>query len=321
MGGQPADLLAEPFTGRRTVYGLIDRQNLPGLFRTFDFANPDASSPGRFTTTVPQQALFLMNGPFVIEQAQRVAQRAAQNAATPADVVRNLFVRVFQRPPEAAEEHLGTAFLGRLAERPASVAGGWRYGLGHYDEAANATVAFTEMTFRRDGRITPAAEFPVSDERGYACLTATGGHPGNSGQFSVIRRWLAPADGVAQIAGTLRHDNAQGDGVRARLVQTGKGRVAEWRAFNSAEETVVADLAVQAGDALDFVVDCLAGPAFDSFTWAPTIRLEPTGDSVARTEWAAERDFARPDRTQPPLTPLEQLAQVLLLSNEFAFVD
>ena len=34
-----------PFTPRRTVYGFIDRQNLPGLFRTFDFASPDTHQP------------------------------------------------------------------------------------------------------------------------------------------------------------------------------------------------------------------------------------------------------------------------------------
>ena len=34
---------------------------------------PDATSPRRFVTTVPQQALFLMNSPFVQEQARRLA--------------------------------------------------------------------------------------------------------------------------------------------------------------------------------------------------------------------------------------------------------
>ena len=62
-----------PFSTRRTVYGFIDRQNLDGLYRTFDFAVPDATSPRRFVTTVPQQALFLMNSPFLHEQARRLA--------------------------------------------------------------------------------------------------------------------------------------------------------------------------------------------------------------------------------------------------------
>jgi hypothetical protein len=74
-GGAAVELTKTPFTTRRTVYGFIDRQNLPGLFRTFDFASPDASTGQRFTTTVPQQALFLMNSPFVIEQAKHFVSR------------------------------------------------------------------------------------------------------------------------------------------------------------------------------------------------------------------------------------------------------
>ena len=31
LGGLPVDIVSEPFPPRRTVYGLIDRQNLPGL--------------------------------------------------------------------------------------------------------------------------------------------------------------------------------------------------------------------------------------------------------------------------------------------------
>ena len=57
LGGLPVDIETEPFSMRRTVYALIDRQNLPGVFRTFDFSNPDTSSQQRFHTTVPQQAL------------------------------------------------------------------------------------------------------------------------------------------------------------------------------------------------------------------------------------------------------------------------
>ena len=115
-GGQPVDILSAPFSGRRTVYGFIDRQNLPGVFRTFDLANPDVSSPGRFTTTVPQQALFLMNSPFVIEQAQAVAAAAGTSSADPADLIHALFVRTLQRAPELEELELGRAFLARPLE-------------------------------------------------------------------------------------------------------------------------------------------------------------------------------------------------------------
>src|SRR5205823_13315043 len=76
LGGRPIDLFASPFTARRTVYGFIDRQDLPGTFRVFDFASPDVSTPMRPQTTVPQQALFGMNSAFVVEQARALTARA-----------------------------------------------------------------------------------------------------------------------------------------------------------------------------------------------------------------------------------------------------
>ena len=45
IGGPAVELGQEPFSRRRTIYGFIDRQNLPGMFRTFDFASPDTHSP------------------------------------------------------------------------------------------------------------------------------------------------------------------------------------------------------------------------------------------------------------------------------------
>ncbi|MEY2881176.1 MAG: hypothetical protein RLZZ15_3556, partial [Verrucomicrobiota bacterium] len=90
VGGFSVDLTTEPFARRRTVYGFIDRQNLPGMFRVFDYPNPDASSPQRFATTVPQQALFMMNSPFAVEQARALAAKTG-SAPGPSDRVRLLY--------------------------------------------------------------------------------------------------------------------------------------------------------------------------------------------------------------------------------------
>ena len=76
LGGRSIDLAAQPYRTRRTVYGLVDRQDLADMFRVFDFASPDSSTELRTRTTVPQQALFVMNSPLVIEQAKRLASRA-----------------------------------------------------------------------------------------------------------------------------------------------------------------------------------------------------------------------------------------------------
>jgi hypothetical protein len=112
MGGPSVDIVNAPFSGRRTQYGFIDRQNLPGLFRTFDLASPDSSNPQRHQTTVPQQALFLMNSPFVLEQAaslMRLPEIAEQRDA--AGKLRQLHCRLFGRTPDPTEVQLGTQYL------------------------------------------------------------------------------------------------------------------------------------------------------------------------------------------------------------------
>lgn len=122
IGGLPVDLETEPFSTRRTVYGLIDRQNLPGVFRTFDFSNPDTSSQRRFHTTVPQQALFLMNSPFVVEQARSLVHRVENSTCTtPADKIQALYRILFQRPPAEGELQLGEAFLAVLSPSRATL--------------------------------------------------------------------------------------------------------------------------------------------------------------------------------------------------------
>jgi Protein of unknown function (DUF1553)/Protein of unknown function (DUF1549)/Planctomycete cytochrome C len=120
LGGQPVDVLAEPFSCRRTIYGFIDRQNLPGVFRTFDFANPDISNQGRFRTTVPQQALFLMNSPFVLEQARAlIARKEVCGSSTSQQQLRALERVVLQREMRPEELQLALKFL-RLAPQPNS---------------------------------------------------------------------------------------------------------------------------------------------------------------------------------------------------------
>lgn len=110
--GTSVDINSSPFTTRRTIYSYIDRQNLPGLFRTFDFASPDAHAPRRFQTTVPQQALFLMNHPFVIEKAQQTLQRPEIAAAQePNARIAAIHQALFGRTPTDAETKLAESFV------------------------------------------------------------------------------------------------------------------------------------------------------------------------------------------------------------------
>ena len=101
---------------RRTLYALIDRLSLPGIFRTFDFPDPNATSPRRDQTTVPPQALFLMNHPFVRAAAESLSRRPDVSCLEDPDLrVERLFRIVYNRAPCAEEASLARAFL---AARP-----------------------------------------------------------------------------------------------------------------------------------------------------------------------------------------------------------
>ncbi|MCB1120424.1 MAG: DUF1549 domain-containing protein [Verrucomicrobiae bacterium] len=120
MGGLQVDI-TDPTTNRRTVYAYIDRRDVPGLFRTFDHPSPEATSPGRFETVVPQQALFMMNSPFVIHQARHLAGRLeAEAGSDPQAKIERCYEILFQRPASPEEVQAGIEFIEEFqAEKPA----------------------------------------------------------------------------------------------------------------------------------------------------------------------------------------------------------
>jgi hypothetical protein len=109
---------------RRTVYGLVDRQDLPAVYRAFDFAVPDQCSERRPRTTVPQQALFSMNSPFVMEQARAlVALPEISSRSKPEEHVGALFRRVLGRPATKSETASALSFIeaGKADSQPGSL--------------------------------------------------------------------------------------------------------------------------------------------------------------------------------------------------------
>ncbi|MCH2060944.1 MAG: DUF1553 domain-containing protein [Verrucomicrobiales bacterium] len=60
---------------RRSIYIPVFRNTLPEIMQVFDFADPNLVMGKRTTSSVPTQALFLMNNPFVRQQAKTAASR------------------------------------------------------------------------------------------------------------------------------------------------------------------------------------------------------------------------------------------------------
>jgi len=115
LGGKPINLTEEPYSFRRTVYGYVDRGNLPELMQEFDFSDPDMPNSKRATSVVPQQSLFLMNSPMVVDVARRMIARKEFAAATDdTGRITALYSIIFQRAPRLEETKLGFAYVDDL---------------------------------------------------------------------------------------------------------------------------------------------------------------------------------------------------------------
>ena len=328
LGGPPFELQARPSSPRRTLYAYVSREAPSALMRTFDFSNPEEHTPKRQLTTVPQQALFLMNSPFLAEQARAIAKRCEPGEPC----VEKIYRDVLRRSPTSAERREAIRFLESSPPDAARSANGeqlWLHGSARLDPEAGRVIDFREFAYRLGDRLQPAPMMP-SPGGGRASLTATGGYPGDSLDSAVVRRWIAPEEMKVSITGTLAH--ALGDqgrrfdhsnGVRGWIVSSEQGLLASWSVRGFEAETVIRDLRIAEGETLDFVVDSRADYESDTFRWAPAIEQVLTdaerASGMAVRSWSAEDGF--PQVTSEPLSPSALLAQTLLMTNEFAFRD
>jgi hypothetical protein len=311
VGGPAEVLTAQPFSRRRSVYGFVDRLNVSNLLLSFDVANPVSHSPQRHTTTVPQQALFMMNSPFLLEQARRLAARPEVKAeTTTAGRVQAMYRLLFARSATEVETAAARRFLEGSAPGAPPAPSAWTYGTG---EAAGGVVRFEPLPWFT-GQSWQCAPYLPHPDLGWIQLDATGGQPGDNLQHAVIRRWTAPRAGALSVRGAMRllYDaDVYNGSVRARIVSSRAGELLA-RDVSRGEVALEVEATVKEGDTLDFVAECPERAAYSRFSWAPLIRMETAA-------WSAEADFAGPAET--PLAPWEAYAQVLLMSNEFAFVD
>jgi cytochrome c553 len=107
----------DPRNAHRSVYLPIVREQLPEALALFDFPDPNGVAGERPVSTVPAQALYLLNNPFVIRQAEFAADRLRASSGSDADKVRRAYETFFARPPSDQEERGATEFLNGYAKR------------------------------------------------------------------------------------------------------------------------------------------------------------------------------------------------------------
>jgi hypothetical protein len=103
---------------RRSIYIHVKRSLQVPILAQFDQADTDSSCPVRFTTTVPTQALGMLNGAFSNEQAETFAQRLKKEAPGGLEAQIRRAVRLTTgRIPSAAEVKQNIAFVRQLREK------------------------------------------------------------------------------------------------------------------------------------------------------------------------------------------------------------
>jgi mono/diheme cytochrome c family protein len=103
---------------RRSVYIHVKRSLLTPLLETFDYPETDRSSPARFATTQPTQALGMMNGEFLHKQAALFAERLRREAGDDVEKqVRLALNLATARPATDVEAQRGMKLIAALRAR------------------------------------------------------------------------------------------------------------------------------------------------------------------------------------------------------------
>jgi hypothetical protein len=103
---------------RRSIYIHVKRSLLLPFLSSFDFPEPDTSCEARFVTTQPGQALSMLNGDFLNQQAAAFAERLRRDA--PGDITKQMqlaFRLALCREIQAEEIERGQQLLQTLQQK------------------------------------------------------------------------------------------------------------------------------------------------------------------------------------------------------------
>ena len=138
LNGFEAD---NPAGRRRTLYTVVSRYAPNTTMTLFDFPEPNVTSDQRNVTTVPQQQLFVLNGPFMLEMSREFAKRLESAASTDPERIRLGWQLAYSRLPTDEEVSVAVDFL----QSPVDVASTEQ--LNRWQQLAHAILASNEFMF------------------------------------------------------------------------------------------------------------------------------------------------------------------------------
>jgi hypothetical protein len=138
----------EPSTWRRSVYAYWKRGLKYPMFEVHDQPDPNVTCEMRNTTTVPTQALTLLNNEFVLIQARHFAERVAREAgADPAKQIRVLYQIALGREPSRKEMDQSMTFLQKQRNYHTRMASGADSGLSALTDLAHVMLNANEFVY------------------------------------------------------------------------------------------------------------------------------------------------------------------------------
>jgi hypothetical protein len=117
---QHAPFAAVYDSNRRSVYLMTSRLARHPYLELFDGADPNATTPHRSNSTVPTQALFLMNSPFVHAESNGFAARLIKDRSDDGTRIELAYELAFARQPAEQEKAQAIEFLGRYRQQLAA---------------------------------------------------------------------------------------------------------------------------------------------------------------------------------------------------------
>ncbi len=97
--------------GRRSIYVQVRRNFLSPMFLAFDFPLPTSTTGNRSTSTVPSQALMMLNNEFVLDQAAKWAEKVSKSSTDRQVQVTQMFEEAYARPPLPDELKESVSFV------------------------------------------------------------------------------------------------------------------------------------------------------------------------------------------------------------------
>ena len=121
MGGPPTDRVD---SRRRSLHLKVSRNGdqfaTDEFLRLFDFPIMRAGVAKRPTSIVPQQYLFAMNSPFMVERANGLVRRLEREASEDGRRIDLAYRLLYGRPPKSEETQMGLAFVTTDADQSSS---------------------------------------------------------------------------------------------------------------------------------------------------------------------------------------------------------